>query len=363
MRILHVSTPNNWRGGEQQLLYLWRGLNSLGVEQLILVPKDSVSAKRFNEAGAAVFKVAKAGPWDLRFSAAVAIQSKRFQPDFIHTHDSQAHTFVFLAQKLMGVRVPLVVHRRVDFAVGDNLFSRFKYNDRQCAGVVCVSQLVQKMMRVTLDKPSKCQLIYDGIDAKRFDGVAKLDLRKAYGLSRDSVLIGNVAAITQQKDYFTFVDTVLLLRSDMPRLHFLIIGDGPQRNEIERYAEAKGVLSAITFTGFRADIESVLPALDVLLFTSETEGLGTTILDAFLVGLPVVTTNAGGIPEIAKHRINAWVTDVKDSEGLAKGVREFIYNPELPATFAAAGKETVKAFSYEKTASETLAYYHKLKNS
>ena len=107
MRILHVSTPNNWRGGEQQLLYLWRGLNSLGVEQLILVPRVSVSAKRFKEAGAAVFQVAKGGPWDLRFSAAVAIQSKRFQPDFIHTHDSQAHTFVFLAQKNLYLTDPL----------------------------------------------------------------------------------------------------------------------------------------------------------------------------------------------------------------------------------------------------------------
>jgi glycosyltransferase involved in cell wall biosynthesis len=363
LRILHVSTPLSWRGGEQQLLYLWKGLDALGVAQQILVPTSASSAQRFRDAGAKVIEVSKAGPWDLRFSAAIALQSKRFDPDFIHVHDSQAHTFAFLAQKITGLKVPLVIHRRVDFVVGDNIFSKRKYNDRGCAAVICVSRLVQQMMEQTLEEPSKCRLIYDGIDPERFDLSKPAHLRAEFGISSNKKLVGNVAALTQQKDYFTFIDVAAHLKNVEPDIHFMIFGTGHQQLELEAYARQKQVWDRVTFAGFRDDVGAVLKGLDLLLFTSETEGLGTTILDAFSVELPVVATNAGGIPEIAKHRHNAWVSEVKDVEGLSEGVLVLLFNPELRHTFARAGMETAKAFTYRQMALKTKELYTLLKNN
>jgi glycosyltransferase involved in cell wall biosynthesis len=86
------------------------------------------------------------------------------------------------------------------------------------------------------------------------------------------------------------------IRRERPGVHFVLIGEGELRAELERSARASGLIDAVHFTGFRSDVERIMPELDVMAMTSRTEGLGTAVLDAFACRVPVVATAAGRHP-------------------------------------------------------------------
>ncbi|MCH8553894.1 MAG: glycosyltransferase family 4 protein [Schleiferiaceae bacterium] len=362
MKILHITTPTSWRGGEQQLAYLGRELENLHVSNYVLCPNQALILDHLGS-NFCVPKP-KAGPWDLRFAYQIAKLAKKLKVDFVHTHDSQAHTFGLLAQILFGMKVKLVVHRRVDFKVGVKRLSQWKYNHRGIAGIICISQAIATIMKPALKKPEKLKTIFSSIDAKKFHPAksrATGKLRNALGLQGEEFLIGNIAAITQQKDYFTFLDTIKILVEKEKKATYVIIGTGHQEAEIKAYCLQLGLQDKVHFLGFRKDVPEIFPELDLLLFSSETEGLGTTLLDAFACEVPVVATNAGGIPEVALHMKNAFVAPVKDAQKLAEGVILLMDNPEIRRTFVAASKEIVAQHTIEKMAQETLEYYKHLK--
>src|SRR5690606_28372567 len=125
---------------------------------------------------------------------------------------------------------------------------------------------------------------------------------------------------------------------------FLAIGQGHLEEELKAYAQEQGVSDKIIFTGFRNDIPQIFPELDVLLFSSRTEGLGSTILDAFACGVPVVSTNAGGIPEIVTNEETGLLAPVGDATALANNVLRVLQDPDLAARLKKAGMARVQHF-------------------
>ena len=118
----------------------------------------------------------------------------------------------------------------------------------------------------------------------------------------------------------------------------------------------------ILFLGFRQDIPEILPELDAFLITSETEGLGTTILDAFACRVPVVATAGGGIPEIVKHNQTGMLAAVHDADTLATHILNVLTVDTLRSRLVANATEFLQEFTKEKTAHKTLAVYQEILN-
>nr|WP_262895952.1 glycosyltransferase family 4 protein [Marivirga aurantiaca] len=155
-------------------------------------------------------------------------------------------------------------------------------------------------------------------------------MRTTYGINEDITIIGNSSAIAPHKDYFTFVDTARhMVENISKKVHFFIIGKGPLENEIRAYITQSKMDEYITMTGFLQNINEVLPSLDIFFISSETEGLGTSIIDAFASKVPVVATAAGGIPELVKHEQTGLLAPVRDTEMLATLINKMILDKEL----------------------------------
>ncbi|HZL98605.1 MAG TPA: glycosyltransferase, partial [Planctomycetota bacterium] len=174
MRVLHVNTERTWRGGEQQVLYLMRGLQSAGVEQELLCQPEGVLATRAEQSGLPVWRRAMRGELDLPAAMAIARRIRTAGVDLVHMHTSHAHTLGVLAAALCGRRRPVtVVSRRVDFSIHKRRlldFSRQKYTwgvDR----ILCVSETIRKVLLA--DGLDACRLgvVHSGIDLSRFEGV------------------------------------------------------------------------------------------------------------------------------------------------------------------------------------------------
>jgi len=372
MKILHCSSAKTWRGGEQQIAYLFDELQQQQIQQWIFCVQGSALANYCQQQTIPHFTYQK------RFSANpfVGYQLKKLckqlKIDLIHLHDSHSHTFGYISA-LLGNTTPFVLSRRVDFPVKNTWLSYQKYNHPSIKKILSVSQYVQQILAPAIVDKIKLEVVHSGIDTSRFNYTNQQILKKEFGLSENKILIANVAAIAPHKDYFTFVDTAEILvnaavssasstsscgSTKRYSLQFLIIGaDGGEETLIKNYIQEKGLTDHFILTGFRKDIPQVLPEIDIFLFTSKEEGLGTSVIDALACGVPVVTTNAGGVSEIIQDGENGFLAPIKNAVLLAKKVDSLLANPSIRKQFIQNGKATALQFSKSETARKTLAVY------
>ena len=359
MNILHVSTTKSWRGGEQQIAYLAKELSQKKLNQRILCPMGSKLASHCEAHNIKYITFNKKSSFSLSTARHIQSVCKEKRIDLIHVHDSHAHTFAVLAASLFGNKSPIIVSRRVDFPIGGNIFSKWKYNHPSVKKILTVSRFIKQLIKAKIKDQSKIQVVYDGVDEKRFPFKKSNILHHEYGISDDIKLIGNVAALAPHKDYYTFVKTVEeFFKISKKEVKFLIIGaDDGEQDGIEQFIKNRKLTDKIIVTGFRNDIPKILPELDIFLFTSKEEGLGTSILDAFICGVPVVATRAGGVPEIVIHNDTGLTAEIENAKQLAEHIKSVLSNKTIAKKLIINAKRLVNSFSIETMAEKTYAIY------
>ena len=360
--ILHVSTPNSWRGGEQQMYYLVEELKSKKCSQVVLCRKGSVVDKRMKALGVQTIGFVKKTSVDVHTGFKIKQVCKRYNINVIHVHDAHAHTFAFLAASMFGNKVPIVVSRRVDFPIKDTWMSKLKYNHPNIKKILCVSDAIKEITGKDIQNKSVLHTVYSGIDPARFP-YQKEDcntLHQMYGWSRSIKIVGNASALAPHKDYYTFIRVAEKLLKTKSDIRFVIVGSGPLEGDLKIFVHELGLNDQIKFTGFREDVPKVLPEFDVMLITSETEGLGTTIIDAFACNVPVVGTNAGGIPELIEDQKTGLLREVRAIDDLAEAVVELLDHPTIGEKLSQGAKIKLKDFLKANTASQTFLHYQDL---
>lgn len=359
MRVLHLASEKTWRGGEQQTAYLIEELQKLSIECHVACRKGS-SFEQYclqHQIPHVALSFSKVLP--LATAYGIKKYANQHRIDIIHMHTSKAHTMGVLAH-VLGARGVLILSRRVEFAIGRNAFSKFKYNYSGIKRILCVSAKVCQVMAASVKDAWKCTIVYDGISLDRFTQHTKENatfLRCHYNIAPRYALIGNISAIDKDKDYYTFLDTARILKAANVKAKYIAIGKGPLEDEIKAYAKSLGLEQDVIFTGFINNVHEVLPELDLLLFTSLKEGLGTTLLDAFACRVPVVATNTGGIPEIVEDGKTGFLTPVKRPDLMAEKVLCIFSDPDLRDRLVLQAAQRVLMFTKEQTALKTLAVY------
>ncbi len=360
MKILQVSSARTWRGGEQQIAYLLEGLIDEGHELFVFCPHTSPLAAMCAKQGWSYQTYTKRN-LDPRVAWQLTALAKTQTVDLIHLHDSHSHSYGVMAARLFGLKVPMVLSRRVDFPISSNFFSRWKYNHPQVRKILCVSRFIRDLLKPDIRDHRRLEVVYSGVDTNNVNPHRTGILRRQYGIGADEILIGNIAAIAPHKDYYTWVDSVKVLLSRKLKARFLIIGDYDDgKDQLLHYIQAQGLQDHIQCTGFRTDIRDIICDLDILLVSSQTEGLGTTIIDAFASEVPVVATNAGGIPELVRHRKTGWLGRVKDPESLANGVEAMIRDTELRNKVIREAQLLAPRFHFRKMVQRTVEVYERV---
>jgi len=362
VNILHLSGANSWRGGEQQLLYLHDALKKQNVTQIVVCPLNSELYNRLkNRNKEQLIGYKKSSSLNLSFALRLKKICIQHKVDIIHVHDAHAHTRAFLSAWIFGNKTPVIVSRRVDFPIGKSWFSKLKYNHKSIRQIICVSEAIKVIMAADIKNKQVLTVVHDGIDADRFPFKSKTHkLRPLLKLSEDAIVIGNTSAIAPHKDYFTFADTASVILKTLPQAYFVIIGSGPLEQEIKDYIKQKGLVENITLMGFRNDVPELLPDFDIFLMTSKTEGLGTSILDAYACNVPVVATIAGGIIEIVEAGITGLLAEVGHAEQLAQQVIFILNDDALRKEIIKNASEKVKSFTVEQMSDKTMVIYKKM---
>ncbi len=359
MKILHLSSAKSWRGGEQQIAYLVEALQEKDIPQIIYCPSHSALEKY-------CFKVGiKCIPYKKGFSLNPLVSLKlknicvKEKVSIIHLHDAHAHNYGVLSASIFNNKTPMVLSRRVIFPLKTKFFSSWKYNHPSIQKIICVSEAIQKVIAPRIEQKAKLTTIYSSINIERFTTTSSSILRSTYQITPSTSIIAYIAAISKEKDHFTFINTAKILIEEYDlNAKFLIIGkDGGEKKHLEQYIQSLNLQEQIIFTGFRKDLEDILIEIDLLLFTSTSEGLGTTILDAFACRIPVVATNVGGIPELVKHQKTGWLAPIGNAKKLASGVNHILKNPDIQSQFINNAQRFVQNFSTTNMTEQTLKLY------
>lgn len=359
MRVLHFSTPLSWRGGEQQLAYLVECMPK-SVTSLIACPSKSLLAKHAKRNQLPFWPMFNRRPFSPGSWREFGRIVKEFKPNLIHLHDPDAQAIAVLWATFNRSKIPMVLSRKVDFPIKRSFFTHYKYNFSNIKRVICVSGAVRDLVAPALSDKSKLRLIYDAIDLNRFGTGKKKTLREGYRIPDDHLVIANIGALVPHKDYVTFINTADRLVHQGLKARFFIIGEGPEKAKLIKMIEDRGLGKQFVVTGFRHDIEEIFPELDIFLHPSETEGLGSSILDAFVCKVAVVATRAGGIIEIVKDGETGLLADIKDSDALAQQVLRLNENPALKEKLVSQAWHFVQDFTKERFAEKHLELYREI---
>lgn len=339
MHICHINLARGFSGGERQTLNLIQRLAKEGFTQtLVTLPGSGLAA------------TAKQFPISLRPTKHSLLGHFR-QPhyDLIHCHDGKSVYWGRIEHALRGT--PYLITRRVENPLSNNRVARSAYARAAC--VVCLSRAVARVVERQVPQ-ARTTIIPSSFSAFPADPQQVAEIRARF---RGKVLIGQVGRLLRIKGFDTTIEAARRLAASHPQAAFLFLGEGPEAHNLRE--QAKG-LANVHFLGHQDAIGDWLGALDLMVFPSRTEGLGSTILEAMQHNVPIIASEVGGIPDMVSHGQNGLLVPVSDSEALADAVVELLDNPTRARDLANAALSTLEAFTPESVATRYIKLYTSL---
>jgi glycosyltransferase involved in cell wall biosynthesis len=272
---------------------------------------------------------------------------RTLRPDLVHTHTAKAGTLGRLAARV--ARVPVKIHTFHGHVL-DGYFSRpvtraFLEIERRLARttdrLVTVSpRLKGQLLAMGIGRPEQVEVVPLGLDLERFRRARAPSptLRPSLGLTDDTPLLGIVGRLVPIKDHATLFQALARLHAQGRAVHLVVIGDGEERARLEGLAGRLGLGSRIHFLGWRVDLETILGELDVVICASINEGTPVALIEAMAAGIPVLSTDVGGVADLVTHGETGWLVPSGDPDALASGIRHLLSDRTFGARLATAGQ-------------------------
>jgi glycosyltransferase involved in cell wall biosynthesis len=205
------------------------------------------------------------------------------------------------------------------------------------------------------------EVVRNGVDLshlKRADERVVLEYRQSLGIPAGAKVVGSVFRFWAEKRPMLWLQSAAALAETYPDLHFLIIGEGPMRQEMEAFIRSHKLSGTVHLPGARPDVAIPLTLMDIFVLTSEFEGTPNVVLEAQWLGLPVVVTDAGGARESFDHGASGVLSTQPSGHEISCLVSLFLNDNELVKQAELAGPRFVgKVFGVERMVKETLDLY------
>ena len=286
---------------------------------------------------------------------------RQYAPQIVHAHDPHAVAMAATALSFgaLAPAPPLVASRRVDFHLSANSFSRWKY--RQVTRFIAASGAIRDILVQDGIPTPAVTVVHDGIDVGRVQRLPALDLHVEFWLPRGVPVLVNVGALVGHKGQKYLLEAMPLVMREVPDAHLVILGEGELRVPLERQLKELRLERAVRMPGFREEVLSLMKSADLFVMSSVTEGLGSAVLDAMAMGLAVVGTLAGGIPEAVVHGETGLLVPPADPGALAQAIVRLLKDPASRASYGQAGQARVaKHFGVDELVEGTIGVYREV---
>lgn len=355
LRVALVSTEAGWYGGERQAFLLAKILLEKGHSCTAFVRREGQLAQRLEKAGVPVVTFRGRGRDPISLMT-IRRELKRFDPDIIQFNDGQAMNSGLAAS--LGLPAVKIAFRRVDFPIRS--VSRYKHGIDL---VFCVSEAIREVCKDSGIPDSKLRVVAEGVDPGRMESGDRNAGRTSLSVSEDAPLLLTVARISLHKGHEFLVKAMKGVAAERPDVILALAGEGDLFDSIKQQVADLGLSDHIRFLGFRSDVPDLMAAADLFILPSVMEGLGTSVIDAMFAGTPIVTTEAGGIPELVRQREGedgpcAWIVPPENPEALRRAIIEALENKEERVKRSERARERAnREFTAEAMVERTVAAY------
>ena len=356
MKILHLIPDLGLGGAQRELCYLATAMdrNRFQMQVAIWGPQEDL-CKELEVLGVDVVRLRGVGRSLVRLALALGSHVRRTRPDVIHTHLFDADLVGTLVARACGVRCCSTIHSGTFFEA-----RRHRWRYRCLALLVSrffpVSQALSDVLVQRCRVPAaRAHVIRNGIDMTRFAPSPARD-----GAVTRGPIIGTLARLIPSKGIRILLDAIPHLLQKYPEALLLVGGGGEEQEALERQARALGIADRVVFVGPVQDPRDFYRRLDVFVLPSLDEAFGLVVLEAMAMGLPVIGTRVGGVPEVLTHGVNGWLVEPGDSAVLAAGLRTLWADPILRRRVAEEGRRTAVRFDVTRAAAELQAEYERM---
>jgi sugar transferase (PEP-CTERM/EpsH1 system associated) len=363
VRVMHVMHQLGFGGMELGVVKLVNALDRTRITSSICSCQPATAAKGRLAGHVSLIELERRAGNDPALVGRLYRAFKRERPDIVHTHAWGTLVEGLVAARL--ARVPVVVHGEhgtLQTKPHQRWVQRLAWG-RVNAVLSVSSRLSERMAREVRFAIERIRTIPNGVDLARFRGGDRDAARLALGIPREAVVVGTVGRLVPVKDQRSLVSAAAALRACLADLQVLLVGDGPLRDDLDRQIQALGLGPVVRLLGTRADIEHVLPAFDVFVLPSLSEGMSNTIQEAMGSGLPVVATDVGGARELVVPGETGLLVPAGDPDALASALLSLAQAPAQRAAMGAAARRRAEAvFSLERMIGDYERVYLELRH-
>jgi glycosyltransferase involved in cell wall biosynthesis len=358
---LHIDTARTWRGGQGQAMHTVMGLRALRHRTALVAHPEGELFRRMSE-GTDLIPLAPRNEIDLAAAWRLSRVLKQLRPDIVHAHDPHGVAMAATALSIVSLSPPpaLVASRRIEFRIGHNSFSRWKYDrvDR----FIAISEAVRERLIADGIKREKTTVVHEGVDVERIVHLTPANVHGAFFLPTHAPVVGNIGALVAQKGQHHLVDAAAIVVKSIPDVRFVILGEGELRAALEEQIKRKHLERHVFLAGFRADALELLKGFDLFALSSLHEGMCTSLVDAMAASKAAVATAVGGVPEVLADGETGYLVPAHNHEALAERIIELLKNDRLRARMGeAALRRARERFTVERMVAGTVAVYDTLR--
>jgi len=295
----------------------------------------------FHEVDVTSYSLFEYPPHELALAAKMAEVSRENRLDVLHVHYAIPHAIAgFLAQQMLGKDAPKLVttlHGTDITLVGQDrsFFEITRFGILRSDGVSAVSEFLRRMTAEEFDIKNRIEVIPNFVDLSLYDR-RSVPERSAFAPSGEKILL-HVSNFRPVKRVLDVVRILERVAREVPAV-LLMVGEGPERASAQALARRLGVQDRVRFLGRHDRIEEIMLLADVFLLPSELESFGLSALEAMAAGVPVVGSDAGGLPEVVRHAETGFLLPVGDIEGMAARTIEILKDDEHQRCLGQAGR-------------------------
>ena len=351
-------------GQEYATLALVEGLRDRGHIVTLIVRAGSLLQTSASEKGIPYQTIMMGKfsyPWSILQLCAI-IREKRV--DVIHTHGSPDNWIGALAAQLSWSKPVVVLTRHKSTPIAKHVLNRVLYHQLVDRIVSTGGELMRRQWIVDYGFPEHHVVaIPTGADVERFlPNVEGIAFRNELGVGHNDYLIGSVCFLRSYKGLDYFVEAASIVAKQSKRCRFVIVGDGPEKEQVQRKIVELQLGDRFVLVGHREDIPSVMAALDVLVVSSIAgESLPQAIPQALATETPVVATEVGSISDIIQHGETGLLVPPRNSQELASQIFKFLKNPAIGRAMAQKGRRRVEqSFSSQSALEKNEDLYYQL---
>jgi len=364
MKILHVIPSLDCGGAEHLTLNLARAQQELGHEISVCCVMSPPEKGTLYEKARALgipcyFSFSKHEPHVMTTWKMMRL-FRRLCPDVIQSHLPRANSCSTIAARLAGIPCIIATFHNPMIWKNNRQKKWGMWTSRFQDGIFCDAEMIRRrLLEMCPHVESKTRIVYPSIPlSKAFVSQEEQDLFKSkWGVEKEDRLVGMIGRLAEVKDHATFIDAAEIVLKSSSRIKFLIVGDGPMREQLRECVREKALEDRVLFPGYVPDLNLIWSVLDLFVLSSLSEGCPVSILEAFAAGLPVIATNVGGIPEIIIKGENGFLVEPGQPGQIAEKIHALLSNKSLHEKMRENARQTAHNFQIEKMAEQTITLY------